>query len=569
MAKSFNSVLAKFLLSVAGSINKKKLVKASIDCKKSQAETLRAILDYAKDSVYGKEHNFAKILEATSDDALFEAYRQNVKPNDYEDFRPYVERHKNGEENVLFPGKPKMYATTSGTTSEPKWIPITNEYYSNIYSKMTKVWLYSFIENRPEVFNGKIVSIVGKAIEGTAPDGTLYGSVSGVTQRDCPGFVKKLYTAPADVFTIADYKARYYCIMRFGIEQDVTLIVTANPSTIVEMQNNVNEFFDDYVDDIEKGTISSKINISDELRQKMLAEKNIKPNPKRAAELRALKAKYGTVLPKHYWPNLQILNTWKCGNTRMYLDKFKDSFPDCCLHQEFSYFSSECRAGLVMPETKDTNGTVVFPHMHYFEFVEEHDIDSENPKFLQLHELEFGKKYCPYVTTWAGLYRYTMSDLLEVDGKFNSIPTIHMIQKINGIVTMTGEKLHERQFISAVEDASKATGKKLKFYIGFADIEISAYHFYYEFEDQNITQAEADEFNKLVDENLKKVNIEYEAKRASFRVKDPIAHILVENSFEKFKARCIDEGARDGQFKLNILLQDENRHAKFKDLVKK
>ena len=126
-----------------------------------------------------------------------------------------------------------------------------------VYSKMTKVWLYSFIENRPDVFNGKIVSIVGKAIEGTAPDGTLYGSVSGVTQRDCPGFVKKLYTAPADVFTIADYKARYYCIMRFGIEQDVTLIVTANPSTIVEMQNNVNEFFDDYVDDIEKGTISS------------------------------------------------------------------------------------------------------------------------------------------------------------------------------------------------------------------------------------------------------------------------------------------------------------------------
>ena len=201
--------------------------------------------------------------------------------------------------------------------------------------------------------------------------------------------------------------------------------------------------------------------------------------------------------------------------------------------------------------------------------MEEHDIDSENPKFLQLHELEFGKKYCPYVTTWAGLYRYTMSDLLEVDGKFNSIPTLHMIQKINGIVTMTGEKLHERQFISAVEDASKSTGKKLKFYIGFADLEISAYHFYYEFEDQNITQAEADEFNKLVDENLKKVNIEYEAKRASFRVKDPIAHILVENSFEKFKARCIDEGARDGQFKLNILLQDENRHAKFKDLVKK
>ena len=63
-------------------------------------------------------------------------------------------------------------------------------------------------------------------------------------------------------------------------------------------------------------------------------------------------------------------------------------------------------------------------------------------------------------------------------------------------------------------------------------------------------------------------NMEYKAKRDSFRVKDPVAHLLVKDSFEKFKARCIAEGARDGQFKLNLLLQDEGRHAKFKELVK-
>jgi hypothetical protein len=63
-------------------------------------------------------------------------------------------------------------------------------------------------------------------------------------------------------------------------------------------------------------------------------------------------------------------------------------------------------------------------------------------------------------------------------------------------------------------------------------------------------------------------NMEYKAKRESLRVHDPRTNILVSESFEKFKARCIDEGARDGQFKLNLLLQDENRHAKFKDLVK-
>ncbi len=482
--------------------------------------------------------------------------------NDYEDLRPYVEKHKNGAENILFPGKPLLYATTSGTTKEPKWVPITQEYLHNIYGKMTKVWLYNYIKNRPQVFTGKIVSIVGKVKEGEAPDGTMFGSVSGVTQRDCPKFVKKLYASPASVFSIEDYTARYYTLMRMGIERNITLVVTANPSTIVEMQNNVNAYFDDYCADIEHGTLNASLNIPQWIREDI--QPYLKPNPERAAELRALKSKYGTVLPKHYWPNIQLLNTWQCGNTAVYLDKIKGSFPEHMLHQEFGYFASECRFGLVLD---DTINTVLFPHFHYYEFVAEDELENDNKHFLQLHELQEGKRYCPYVTTFAGLYRYNMNDLVEVGPSFGNTPTVHMIQKVNGIVTMTGEKLHERQFIEAVHATEEKTGLLTKFFVGFADMEKSAYHFYYEFADQSTTQEQAEQFTLLVDEALKATNIEYDAKRASFRVKDPITHRLVEQSFEQFKAQCIAEGARDGQFKMNLLMQDEKRHAKFKQLV--
>ncbi len=557
-----NKLVANTLLGMAGGIQYGKLLKASKNPRKTGADTLREILEYAKDTVYGQEHHFAEILSARSDDELFTLWQKNVKPNDYEDFRPYVERHKHGEENILFPGKPVLYATTSGTTSEPKWIPITEKYLKTIYGKMTKVWLFNFIKNRHNVFSGKILSIVGKVVEGYAPDGTVFGSVSGVTQRDCPGFVKALYSNPQCVYSIADYNARYYVLMRMGVEQNITLIVTANPSTIVELQNNVNKFFDEYVTDIENGTISDKIALAPEIRKEL--EACVKPNPKRAAELRALKAKYGDVLPKHYWPNLQILNTWKCGNTNVYLDKFKDSFPEHMLHQEFGYFASECRFGLVLD---DTNNTVLFPHYHYYEFVKADELNNPDAKFYQLDELVEGERYCPFVTTFAGLYRYNMNDILEVGPKFKGTPTVHMIQKTNGIVTITGEKLHERQFIEAVHKAEEETGLKTRFFIGFADIAISAYHFYYEFADQAVSQEAAEKFTKAVDKYLRAQNIEYVAKRDSLRLKDPITHRLVSESFEKFKERCIAEGARDGQFKLNILLQDEGRHAKFKDLV--
>ena len=553
-----------FLMNVAGGIQVKKLNKAAKDCEKAQYETLRAILEYAKDTEYGKAHNYAEILKATSPKELQELWEKNQPAIQYEDIRPFVERHKNGEENILFPGKPMMYATTSGTTKEPKWIPITNEYYRNVYAKMSRLWLWTFIHHRPKVFGGKCTSIVGKSVEGAAPDGTVYGSVSGVTRRDCPKFTHDLYNEPDEIYSIADYKARYYCIMRTGIENDTTLLITANPSTIVEMQNNVNEFYDDYVKDIETGTLNANLNIEPEIRK--VLEARYKPNPERAAELRALKEKYGTVLPKHYWPNMQVFTTWKCGNTKVYLEKIKDSFPENTLHQEFGYFASECRAGLVM---NGQNDTVLFPHMHYFEFVPEEDLDNPNKKFLRLCELEKGKRYSIFVTTFAGLYRYDMNDLVEVTGFYGTIPTIQLVQKINGIITMTGEKLHERQFIEAVHDAEKSENTSLKFFVGFAELESSTYHFYFEFADQNTTQEFADKFAAVVDKNLKEINIEYAAKRDSFRVKEPVAHMLQKESFETYKARCIDMGARDGQFKLNLLMQDEKRHAMFKDLIKK
>ena len=563
MKKEKNATLITFALSWVGRKNKKILDKSAKNCAKTEEATLRGILEYAKDTEWGKAHKFSEILEAKSADELYKLWQKNVPVQDYEDLRPFIERHKNGEENILFPGKPMMYATTSGTTKEPKWIPITQAYYQNIFSKMSKLWLYTFIMHRPKTFWGKCVSIVGKSIEGHAPDGTVCGSVSGVTQRDCPEFIKGLYSAPSEVFAIRDYTARYYALMRSGIEQNVTLLITANPSTLIELQKNVDQYLDDYIDDIEHGTLSSKMNIEPENRAAL--EKRYKPNPARAAELRALKEKYGRVLPKHYWPNLQSLTTWHCGNTSVYKDKYKDFFPEQTLDQEFGYFSSECRAGLVMDGGDDT---VLFPHNHYFEFVAEEQMESPNPKFLQLSELQKGKRYIVYITTFGGLYRYNMNDLVECSGSYKTIPTIRFVQKINGIVSMTGEKLSERQLIDAVKETEKELGESVNFFVGFADLNESAYKLYLEFQNQSLGQDFCDKFAAAVDQKLMAENVEYKAKRDSFRVKEPKGILLVENSFEKYKAAMIAKGARDGQFKMNLLMQDDARKAEFDKLVK-
>jgi hypothetical protein len=382
--------------------------------------------------------------------------------------------------------------------------------------------------------------------------------------RDIPDFMKATYTEPGVVAKITDYKARYYSIMRMAIARDCHLIVTANPSTLVEMQTNVNEFFDDYCDDIEHGTVSKKFDIPDDIRAGLLSY--AKADPERAAELRGLKKQYGTVLPKHYWPNMQVVNTWFCGNTRIYYEKIKDSFPPGCVFHEFCYVSSECKAGLVLKS--NTPDTVLFGHMCYFEFIDESDIENPNPKIYQVDELTEDRRYCMLVTTSAGLYRYNMNDLLEITGYYNQFPKIQFIQKINGTVSLTGEKLHERQFIEAVHEVEKKTGKFAPFFVGFADLQKSNYKFYYEFADQNISASEAEDFTAKVDKCLQEYNSEYMEKRASNRVKAPETALLGPESFERFKATCIDRGYRDGQFTVNLLMQDEKRQAMFEELVK-
>lgn len=524
-------------------------------------KTLRDILNISRDTVYGKEHHFDVILSATNADDLFRLYQQYVPVNNsFETLRPYVERHKHGEENVLFPGKPDMYATTSGTTSEPKWIPMTHKYLKDVYGKMSHIWTWNFVKHRNHIFGGHIFPIVGKEVEGYAPDGTLFGSVSGVLVRDIPSIIKKHYTAPASVMSIGDYTARNYTLMRLAMQhRDVTLWATANPSTILELMRTVNEHADELIEDIERGSLSYDFDISSHIREEL--QPFMSPKPERAEELRTILREKGQLLPKDYWPWLQYLSTWKCGNTRVYMEKYMDAFDwNKTYYQELGYIATECRFGFSLD---DTNESVLFPQFHYYEFVSEDELDSPNKHFLQIDQLEQGKRYCAYVTTYSGLFRYNMNDLVEVGGKYYNTPTIHMVSKVNGIVSMTGEKLYEPQFIQAVHEAEQETGIKTKFFVGFADVKESLYHFYYEFEDERIGQKEADEFTRVVDKHLQAINIEYESKRASFRLHDPQAHILLNNAYARFKAACLRDGFRDGQFKFNLLMQDEKRRNKF------
>lgn len=530
----------------------------------SQVKTLRSILSASADTVFGREHHFDEILRAKDEFELIRLYRQFVPAVEYEDIRPYVKRMMSGESDVLIKGKPVMYATTSGSTGEPKYIPISDPYLNKVYLGMSKLMMLNYSRLKLKCLSGYILTIVGKTEEGQAEDATPVGSASGLTNGSTGKLITRMYAVPQDVFSIENYSARYYTLMRYAIEKDVTLWVTPNPSTVLEMQSVVDQHLDDFIKDIGEGTIKSDIAIEPEIREKL--EKNLKPNPGRAFELRRLQTLYERVLPRHYWPNLQLLSTWKCGNTQIYSSKIQDFFSPSVVHHEFGYFASECRAGLVVDKS---NESVLFPNKHFFEFKKEKDLGDPSAPFFRLDELKEGERYCPFVTTCSGLFRYNMNDIIQVASRYKQAPRVHMVQKVNGIVSITGEKLYEDQFIKAVDAAQESTGMKLLYYAGYVNLQESRYDWYFEFEDSRVNQKKSEEFAKVVDQNLKVINIEYQSKRDSFRLKDPAVFLLEPNAFNKFKRFIISRNHRDAsRFKPNVLAQNEDNHSVIKKFIK-
>ncbi len=551
--------LVKLALTIAGGKQMKELKKASKNVDKSQHDALMNIIKWAKDTEYGKEHNFDKIN-------TIEDYQKYVPINDYKDLKPYILRHTKGEENVLFPGKPIMYATTSGTTKDPKWIPITEKYDKECYSGLSKLWFYRILKENSHAFDGYDLSIVGKAVEGYTEDGTPYGSFSGQNYRDIPALLKSSHIVPYPVFKISDYDSRYYTFLRFTIAVNVTIIITGNPSTLIAIHKKAQDWWDRIADDIENGTLSSDLNIDPEVRKEIeeQGKDGLKPNPKRAKELRQLKKKYGEVFPKHYWPNLGSIVTWKCGNSGLYLQHTKNYFPENVKIRDFGYIATEARATMTLDYKCDAS--VLVCHLLLFEFIKKEDIHEENPKIYKASELQEGQQYYIIVTTPGGLYRYNMNDIIRIDGFYNEFPMVTFIQKGSGVTSLTGEKLHEEQVIISVNEVQEELDMKTNFYIAFADFESSSYHLYVEFEkDYNMSLLE--DFCEKVDLKLKEYNEEYKSKRDSDRLKPLVLHTLQRDAFDKFKSECMSRGYRDGQFKLVHLMIDDNRKKMFDELI--
>jgi hypothetical protein len=513
----------------------------------TQSKVLSRLVSRNESSTFGRDHGFAGI-KTLSD------FQRAVPVCTYEDLQPYIERSLNGEPSQLTAERPVMFATTSGTTGVPKYIPVTPSSKAS-KSKLMRVWLGSLFKDHPGTLDGKILAVISPEVESYSPGGIPCGAESGHGYRAMSPAVRAQYSAPYEVCEIKDYEARYYALVRIACGQSLSLIYACNPSTVLLLAQKMGAHTEEIIKDVRDGTLSSKFDIAPEIRRGI--EPLLAPDPQRATELEAAAYRGGDrLLPRTVWPELACIASWKGGTVSMYLDRFGDYFDHATPVRDIGYFASEVRGTVVLSDEGSSGVLSVTENLYEFAPAD----GAAKPlggELLLPHQLEQGGQYFIYVTTMAGLYRYEMNDLMEVTGFYGQTPILRFLQKGKGMVSFTGEKLSESQVISAVERGLADRRGAFEFIAAVGEVpgEKPRYAFLVEF-DQPPGDDEAHRMLRGIEDALCELNVEYATKRKSLRIGAPVLRTIRPGAFDDYRRREVEKGRMDGQFKTLRLTTD-------------
>lgn len=516
-----------------------RLMTAAMSPQAAQHRALRAILFELQDTALGRSLGYQHIRS-------IDAFRTTVPIHDYEALRAPIDRQIATGEPVVTAERPRMYARTSGTTGKPKLIPVTGSVIATLKRAQRAM---AYVQHRSfDAFRGRVLALAGAMREETLPDGTPAGATTGLIYQSTSPLIRAKYVLPAAVFDIEDYALRYAVMARIALQfGDISVVATANPSTILRLLHEIETGLPLLVAEIEHGGSRLAAQLSPE--QALSIVPYFRAAPERAAQLRPLIERGGAVTVADIWPELRAVMTWLGGGCAVAAAAVRRTLPPGARMIDAGYIASEVRGTIVV----DAERGLGLPLLEdvFFEFVPVDDWNTGARTTLLLHELEQGRDYHVLVTTLAGLVRYHMNDVLRVTGKVGATPTLAFVRKGRGVTNITGEKLAEDQVNLAVAAILAEAGLRAPFYVLVADATAARYSAYIE-----IGKAGRQTVAMLaerLDAELRKLNIEYDSKRGSGRLKPPRLVALADGTERAYRAHCVGKGQREAQFKVLTL----------------
>lgn len=323
----------------------------------AQNQVFRQLIREGKKTAFGKDHHFEKINN-------YEDFRQQVPIRDYEAIKPFIERIKNGESDVLWPGRPKYFAKTSGTTSGVKYIPLTKDSLPNHFgTARNALFNYYARSGNGSFLDGKMIFLSGSPAL-TKVGGIHTGRLSGIVNHQVPAWLRTNQLPGYKTNCIEEWEEKLENIVNETIDQDMRLISGIPPWVQMYYERLLERSGKKYIKDV---------------------------FPDYSVFV------YGGVNFEPYRASLEAL-----------VGKRIDSVETYPASEGFIAFQdSQQEKGLLLNAASGI----------FFEFIPAEEIFSENPRRLSLAEVEPGVNYAIIINNNAGLWGYNIGDTVEFVSK--------------------------------------------------------------------------------------------------------------------------------------------------------
>jgi len=518
----------------------------------AQARVLRGLIRDHADTLFGREHGFATIGTAAE-------YARRVPIREYEALRPYVARIMAGAPRVLTAEAPFMFTTTSGTTGEPKFIPVTAR-WARVMASLMRLWTYHALRDHPGMLDHRVLTIVSPATEGVTPGGLPYGAMTGLTYQRLPWLIRRQHALSYATALIRDHETRYFVALRLALAHAISSIGTPNPSSLLRLAGIAACRGGELVQAIHDGTLGvTEVEpipgtgvTGGELRAALT--ERLRADRRRAAFLAAVAERRDGLVLGDCWPELSVVACWLGGSAGIQARHLQAHFGPEVSRRDLGLVASEGR--FTVPVEDDSAAGVLAVHANFYEFVAEEDIDTPAPRTLLCHELAEGRRYYLVVSGGNGLYRYDMNDVVEVRGFHGRTPKVAFVRKGRDMLNITGEKLHLNHVLLAVRTAERATGLGVWQLRLIPDVEGARYDLLVELPRPVEAARVLEDFVTAFDRGLASVNVEYESRRASARLLRPRLCVMREGWSERLCREEFGLGRREIQHKWSVMRAD-------------
>lgn len=421
-----------------------------------QKEVLFSLLDKARNTEYGKLYGFEEI-------STISEFQEKLPLQTYEEIKPWVEKLRQGEKNLLWPGETRWFAKSSGTTSDKsKFIPVTKDSLEDCHFRGGKDVIALYMKNYPDskILFGKSLTLGGSHSINNFSNNSYFGDLSAILIENIPFWTQFIRIPPAEIALIEEFEEKIEKIIDTSLGENVTSLAGV-PSWYLVLLKRILER-------------TGKSNILE------------------------------------VWPNLELFIHGGI-NFDPYRSQYQHLIPSSSMHYVETYNASE--GFFAIQDNPSQNDMLLMLDLGiFYEFIPMKEWGSENPRVLTLQEVQPEENYALVISTNGGLWRYIIGDTV----KFTSISPykIKITGRTKHFINAFGEELIVDNAEQALKVACQRTGAVIHEYtagpVFMGENQKGAHQWLIEFEEKPDSM---EHFVSMLDNTLKTLNSDYEAKR--------------------------------------------------------